>query len=100
MADTLVELIEQAPWREAVTYRDSWPHGMGKSELTVTAHAEVRLRVFHSTSHPVKIYAWTAIFVAASGSSNCRKLISTWTWRNNSSAGKYDLARSCHAGIE
>ena len=23
---TLVELIEQAPWREAVTYRDTWPH--------------------------------------------------------------------------
>ena len=26
MAATLVELIEQAPWREAVTYRDTWPH--------------------------------------------------------------------------
>ena len=23
---TLIELIEQAPWREAVTYRDTWPH--------------------------------------------------------------------------
>ncbi len=23
---TLTELIEQAPWREAVTYRDTWPH--------------------------------------------------------------------------
>ena len=23
---TLVELIERAPWREAVTYRDTWPH--------------------------------------------------------------------------
>ena len=22
----LIELIEQAPWREAVTYRDTWPH--------------------------------------------------------------------------
>ena len=22
----LVELIERAPWREAVTYRDTWPH--------------------------------------------------------------------------
>ena len=23
---TLMELIERAPWREAVTYRDTWPH--------------------------------------------------------------------------
>ena len=23
---TLTELIAQAPWREAVTYRDTWPH--------------------------------------------------------------------------
>ncbi len=23
---TLRELIERAPWREAVTYRDTWPH--------------------------------------------------------------------------
>ena len=23
---TLKELIERAPWREAVTYRDTWPH--------------------------------------------------------------------------
>lgn len=23
---TLVELIELAPWREAVTYRETWPH--------------------------------------------------------------------------
>ena len=23
---TLIELIERAPWREAVTYRDTWPH--------------------------------------------------------------------------
>ena len=23
---TLMELIEKAPWREAVTYRDTWPH--------------------------------------------------------------------------
>ena len=22
----LTQLIEQAPWREAVTYRDTWPH--------------------------------------------------------------------------
>ncbi len=22
----ILELIDQAPWREAVTYRDSWPH--------------------------------------------------------------------------
>ena len=26
MSPTLMELIEQAPWREAVTYRDTWPH--------------------------------------------------------------------------
>ena len=26
MESTLVELIERAPWREAVTYRDTWPH--------------------------------------------------------------------------
>ena len=26
MGLTLTELIEQAPWREAVTYRDTWPH--------------------------------------------------------------------------
>ena len=23
---TLMEIIEKAPWREAVTYRDTWPH--------------------------------------------------------------------------
>ena len=23
---TLIELIERAPWREAVTYRETWPH--------------------------------------------------------------------------
>ncbi|MYC30918.1 MAG: hypothetical protein F4X65_12630 [Chloroflexi bacterium] len=23
---TLMELIEKAPWREAVTYRNTWPH--------------------------------------------------------------------------
>ena len=23
---TLTELIARAPWREAVTYRDTWPH--------------------------------------------------------------------------
>ena len=23
---TLMELIQRAPWREAVTYRDTWPH--------------------------------------------------------------------------
>ena len=23
---TLMELISKAPWREAVTYRDTWPH--------------------------------------------------------------------------
>ena len=26
MTSTLMELIEQAPWREAVTYRETWPH--------------------------------------------------------------------------
>ena len=26
MTTTLVELIEKAPWREAVTYRETWPH--------------------------------------------------------------------------
>ena len=26
MAPTLTELITRAPWREAVTYRDTWPH--------------------------------------------------------------------------
>ncbi len=24
--DTIMHLIAQAPWREAVTYRESWPH--------------------------------------------------------------------------
>ena len=26
MTFSLMELIEKAPWREAVTYRDTWPH--------------------------------------------------------------------------
>ena len=26
MAPTLTELIDRAPWREAVTYRNTWPH--------------------------------------------------------------------------
>ncbi len=26
MASELTELITRAPWREAVTYRDTWPH--------------------------------------------------------------------------
>ena len=26
MTHTLTELINQAPWREAATYRDTWPH--------------------------------------------------------------------------
>ena len=26
MASNLTDLIERAPWREAVTYRDTWPH--------------------------------------------------------------------------
>ena len=25
-ADDIMALIDRAPWREAVTYRDSWPH--------------------------------------------------------------------------
>ena len=25
-ANDIMSLIERAPWREAVTYRDSWPH--------------------------------------------------------------------------
>ena len=28
----LTELIARAPWREAVTYRDTWPHGYVLSE--------------------------------------------------------------------
>ena len=26
MKPTLTELIDRAPWREAITYRDTWPH--------------------------------------------------------------------------
>ena len=26
MTQPLTQLIEKAPWREAVTYRDTWPH--------------------------------------------------------------------------
>ena len=26
MTSSLTELIALAPWREAVTYRDTWPH--------------------------------------------------------------------------
>ena len=26
MSQNLMQLIENAPWREAVTYRDTWPH--------------------------------------------------------------------------
>ena len=26
MRPTLIELIKNVPWREAVTYRDTWPH--------------------------------------------------------------------------
>ena len=32
MESTLTQLIEQAPWREAVTYRDTWPHEYVLSE--------------------------------------------------------------------
>ncbi|MCY4050859.1 MAG: hypothetical protein OXF60_05125 [Gammaproteobacteria bacterium] len=28
----IIELINQAPWREAVTYRDSWPHEYVRSD--------------------------------------------------------------------
>ena len=26
MPDSIMELIARAPWREAVTYRETWPH--------------------------------------------------------------------------
>ena len=32
---TLTELIARAPWREAVTYRDTWPHEYVLSEKDV-----------------------------------------------------------------
>ena len=32
MAAGLTELIERAPWREAVTYRETWPHEYVMSE--------------------------------------------------------------------
>ena len=32
MVPTLKELIDRAPWREAVTYRDTWPHEYVLSE--------------------------------------------------------------------
>ena len=32
MKATLTDLIRSAPWREAVTYRDSWPHEYVLSE--------------------------------------------------------------------
>ena len=32
MAPTLNELIDSAPWREAVTYREKWPHEYVMSE--------------------------------------------------------------------
>ncbi len=32
MQPTLTELITRAPWREAVTYRDTWPHEYVLSE--------------------------------------------------------------------
>ena len=32
MSSKLVELIDVAPWREAVTYRDTWPHEYVLSE--------------------------------------------------------------------
>ena len=32
MANVLVDLIDRAPWREAVTYRDNWPHQYVLSE--------------------------------------------------------------------
>ena len=33
MTSTLTELIARAPWREAVTYRDTWPHEYVLSEM-------------------------------------------------------------------
>ncbi len=33
MTSTLTELIARAPWREAVTYRDTWPHEYILSEM-------------------------------------------------------------------
>ena len=32
MTSRLTELIARAPWREAVTYRDTWPHEYVLSE--------------------------------------------------------------------
>ena len=32
MAPTLKQLIEHAPWREAITFRDTWPHEYVVSE--------------------------------------------------------------------
>jgi hypothetical protein len=32
MADSIMELIARAPWREAVTYRETWPHEYVLSE--------------------------------------------------------------------
>ena len=32
MAPTLKEMIDRAPWREAVTFRDTWPHEYVLSE--------------------------------------------------------------------
>ena len=32
MAPTLNELIDSAPWREAITYRETWPHEYVMSE--------------------------------------------------------------------
>ena len=41
----LTELIARAPWREAVTYRDSWPHEYVLSEKDRAARtAERHLR--------------------------------------------------------
>ena len=59
----IMELIANAPWREAVTYRDTWPHeyvvvNKGDQEELLDAFCErigrgegVECRFFHQTRH-------------------------------------------------
>ena len=59
----IMELIANAPWREAVTYRDTWPHeyvvvNKGDQEELLAAFCErigrgegVECRFFHQTRH-------------------------------------------------
>ena len=61
MKPTLVEMIDGAPWREAVTYRDTWPHEYvlllkdGQRELMEAVRDRMRAgeglvgRFFHTT---------------------------------------------------